>query len=190
MKEATALPIARMIHNKNRTPTGKRTATPAKKAATYFAFGRDVQAKEEGRQRGEWTGPGGEQHSHAEVLAWSRAQSWQYAQTFQALLSVPEGRLTASDYAEALTNAGEIPDFRLMTHDDTAHSHAHVLFFRDKRLQKEDFMRWHGRVQQELAALERKQLAGWEADKEQHLSPSAMPPEQIKQEKNSGFGLG
>ncbi len=187
MKKANALPFARMIHNKNRTPTGKRTATPAKKAAIYFAFGRDMQAKEAGQQRGEWIGPAGEPYSHADVLAWGREQSFQYEQTFQALLSVPEGWLTAGDYAEALRKAGQIPDFRLMTHDDTAHSHAHVLFFRDKRLQKEDFMRWHGRVQQELAALERKQLSGQEAVREQELSQPPVPEEE---EKQITFGLG
>lgn len=43
--------------------TGRRTSTPAKRAALYYAFGRDQsrdsEAQQAERQRGEWLGPDG-----------------------------------------------------------------------------------------------------------------------------------
>lgn len=159
-------PITRVRHTRNRTPTGKRTATPARKAATYIAFGKDKQDQIAGRQRGTWIGPGGRQHSHEATVSWAEGQARQQDQTFHALLSVPKGRLTATDYTRALEQAGQIPDFRLMVHNDTTYSHAHVLFFRGKRLDKESYLRWQEQVQRELAAAEQKQLAGQTAEQE------------------------
>ena len=167
MAETNVLPIARMIRTRNRTRTGKRTSTPAKKAAAYFAFGPSLQEQVERRQRGEWIGPGGERHSHEAIMEWVTDQARRHEYTFQAMLSVPEGRMTAVDYAQAIEQGGHIADWRLVVHDDTAHSHAHVLFFRDKRLEKEHFIRWHNRVRQELAALEQKRLAGQAIEPEQ-----------------------
>jgi hypothetical protein len=147
-----------MNHTRNRTATGRRSVAPAGKAAAYFAYGRDP-GKAGGRQRGEWVGPQGEAHSHQAVLAWARQLARRHENTSQALLSVPEGRLSAADYAQALNQSEQIGDYRLVVHNDTAYSHAHVLFFRDKQLDKEAFLRWHEAVRQELAALEKKQLA-------------------------------
>lgn len=173
MNEPT--PLVRMIHTRNRTLTGRRTATPARKAATYIAFGRDKQAQEASRQRGAWIGPGGQQHSHEATLTWAEGQAKEQAQTFQALLSVPKGRLTAADYARALEQAGQIADFRLMVHNDTAYSHAHVLFFRDKRIEKEAYLRWQEQVRQELALAEQKQLAGQAVEQEAAVQQEESP---------------
>ena len=46
-----------------------------------------------------------------------------------------------------------------MVHNDTAYSHAHVLFFRDRRLPREEFDQWQAQVQEALLALEDKRLA-------------------------------
>lgn len=162
MAKADSLPLVRMAHTRNRTPTGKRTATPARKAAVYFAFGQANQAT--GRQRGEWLGPGGQRHQHEAVLAWAQRQAKQYEHTFQALLSVPQARLTGGDYARALAAAGQTEGWRMVVHNDTDYSHAHVLFFRDKRLPRDRFDRWQTQVQQALATLEEKRLAEPEQD--------------------------
>jgi len=158
MAKASPHPVVRMQHTRNRTPTGKRTATPARKAAIYFAFGRDAN-RADGKQRGEWLGPGGERHKHEDVLAWAQQQARQHEHTFQALLSVPQARLTGEDYAHALAAAKQIEEWRMVVHNDTNYSHAHVLFFRDRRLPRSQFDRWQAQVQQNLVALEAKRLA-------------------------------
>ena len=165
-----SLPLIRVTHSQNRTPTGRRTATPARHAARYFAFGRDREAELAGRQRGEWMGPEGRVHDHENVLAWAALQAMAHRYTFQALLSVPEGRLAPADYARALEAAGDeqLGSWRLMAHDDTDYSHAHVLFFGDRRLPKEEYLAWRERVQEELALMESARLDGaaLEADME------------------------
>jgi hypothetical protein len=158
------LPFVRLSYASNRTATGRRTATPARKAARYVAFGRDRQAETEGKQRGEWYGPDGQIHAHEEVLTWATAQARRYQYTFQALLSVPEGRLRATDYGRALHEARYIESWRLMSHEDTGHSHAHVLFFRDGRMDREVFADWHEQIRRQLATLEERHLGGEQAE--------------------------
>lgn len=175
MAKADPLPVVRMKHIRNRTPTGKRTVTPARKAAVYFAFGQQAN-QAEGKQRGEWLGPGGERHKHEEVLAWAQGQARQHEHTFQALLSVPQARLTGGDYARALEAAGQTEAWRMVVHNDTNYSHAHVLFFRDKRLPRDQFDRWQAQVQQELVVLEEKRLA----EPEQQMDVAAKMPEETQ----------
>ncbi len=158
MANVSPNPLVRMQHARNRTPTGKRTATPARKAANYFAFGRDAN-QADGKQRGEWLGPGSEEHQHEDVLAWAQSQARQHEHTFQALLSVPQARLTGADYARALEATKQIEAWRMVVHNDTNYSHAHVLFFRDQRLPRAQFDRWQAQVQKALAVLEEKRLA-------------------------------
>ncbi len=158
MAKADPLPVVRLNHTRNRTPTGTRTATPARKAAVYFAFGQQPK-QTEGKQRGEWLGPGNEQHKHEEVLTWAQSQARQHEHTFQALLSVPQARLSGRDYARALEAAGQIETWRMVVHNDTNYSHAHVLFFRNQRLPRAQFDQWQAQVQQELVILEEKRLA-------------------------------
>ncbi|MCP5085431.1 MAG: hypothetical protein GY952_01290 [Rhodobacteraceae bacterium] len=112
MAKTSPHPLVRMQHTRNRTPTGKRTATPARKTANYFAFGRDAN-QADGKQRGEWLGPGGEQHKHEDVLTWAQDQARQHEHTFQALLSVPQARLTGADYARALESTKQIEAWRI-----------------------------------------------------------------------------
>ena len=158
MSKASPHPVVRMQHTRNRTPAGRRTVTPARKAAVYFAFGQDTN-RADGKQRGEWLGQGGEQHKHEDVLAWAQQQARQHEHTFQALLSVPQARLLGEDYARALESAKQIEEWRMVVHNDTDYSHAHVLFFRARRLPRAQFDHWQTQVQQALVALEAKRLA-------------------------------
>jgi hypothetical protein len=177
------LPFVRLNYTPNRTPTGKRTATPARRAARYFAFGNDLEARHGAEQRGRWVGPNGKTHDHEAVLAWIAAQAREHAYTFQALLSVPEGRLRAEDFSRAMQEGKTIDDWRLLSHDDTAYSHAHVLFFRNSRLDKESFADWRERVRRELAALEAANLQAGERSvvaqlsAEERQGASAQQPE-------------
>jgi hypothetical protein len=171
-KPDPVLPVARMTYHINRSPSGRHSARPARRWATYFAFGPDREAIAEGRQRGEWYGPLGQEHTHEAVLAWAESNARTFRYTWQALLSVPEGRLDAPAFTRALQAAGEINDWRLVVHDDTDYSHAHVLFFRDKRMEKEQFTRWHNQVRTELAAQVVSQERGYERGQEQ---PDSQP---------------
>lgn len=155
MKTHRSVPFVRIQLERNRSHTGRRTATPARHAAAYFAFGHN-----QTQQRGTWVDAEGKTHAHTDVLAWARKGALRHDYTFQALLSVPQGRLDSAGYTEALQQAGQIEDWRLVVHDDTAHSHAHVLFFRNKRLPKAEHKAWHDTLQAQLALLESKQLAG------------------------------
>ncbi len=172
-------PIVRAQSVRNRTQLGKRTSKPARKAAIYFAFGREARGQvtqTQEQQRGQWLGPGGETHSHEAALIWAQEAAKNHEYTFQALLSVPQGRLTPQDYGEALERAGILRDWRLMVHNDTAYSHAHVLFFRDKRIEKEQYLRWQADVRQALALREQQRLS--EPEAVQNLSEEltiAMP---------------
>lgn len=174
------LPVARLTYHINRSPSGRHSARPARRWATYFAFGRDREAMAAGRQRGQWYGPEGQQHSHKEVLEWAESQAKEFRYTWQALLSVPEGRLTPTDFTQALQAGGLIEDWRLVVHDDTDYSHSHVLFFRDRRLDHEQFTRWHDRVRDELAALEARHLEDRAPQQE-----AAMPGSEAQQAERS-----
>jgi hypothetical protein len=148
---------------RNRTPTGRRTATPARRAARYLAFGRERQAgqaaEQRGEQRGQWVGPDGGVRSHEAVLAWAREGALGHRYTFQALLSVQQGVLGPKDFTQAMEKGGLITDWRLVVHRDTDYRHAHVLFFGDKRLQKETFLAWQEQVREELVRLEEQRLS-------------------------------
>jgi hypothetical protein len=179
------LPFVRMTYTPNRTPTGRRTATPAKRAAHYFAFANDREAAQGAEQRGRWYGPDGQTHDHEAVLAWVAARARDHAYTFQALLSVPEGRLRAEDFSRAMQEGKTIDDWRLLTHDDTAYSHAHVLFFRNSRLDKEVFADWHDRVRRELAALEAASLQAGERSVVAQLSAEERHGAPTQQEESA-----
>ena len=135
----------------NRTPTGRRTSTPAKKAALYYAFGREAQQQQAGRQqRGQWLGPDGKVCSHETVMDWVKVEAKTHRYTFQAVLSTPANELTPTAFVQAMQAAGQIQNWRLITHDDTQNRHAHVLWFGDKRLDKKQFLAWQAAVRAEL----------------------------------------
>lgn len=162
-----AVPFINVRAQENRTPTGRRTSAPARQAALYYAYGRQ-EAQLEGRLRGEWLGPDGRAYTQEEVMAWVKANAMSHRYTFQGVLSVPEGELTAAEFGRAMQKGGQADDWRLIAHDDTQHRHAHVLWFGDKRLDKKTFLSWQTEVRAELARLEQQQLdnraAGQEAE--------------------------
>jgi hypothetical protein len=169
--------------HENRTPTGRRTGTPAKQAALYFAYGRDKQARLEANQRGQWLGPDGRVQNHEKVMSWARQEALRHRYTFEAVLSVQQGELTPEAFCQALAQGGEISDWRLMAHHDTEYNHAHVLFFRDERFEKETFLSWQSEIRAELSKLEQEQLANDRGvEQEQALSAG--------QERGKSWGLG
>jgi hypothetical protein len=146
----------------NRTPTGRRSSTIARHKVNYLAYGRHREAQQQKEQRGEWVGPDGKAQSHEAVLAWAREAAMAHRYTFQAVLSVPEGELTAAAFVQAMGQGQEIEQWRLIVHQDTAHCHAHVLFFGDRRMEKGRFLAWQTAVREELAR--QSELARQEAE--------------------------
>jgi hypothetical protein len=194
MADEHPIPFIGVRQHENRTPTGRRTSTPAKRAALYFAYGRDHsvhdrQAQQEEKQRGQWLGPDGRAHTHEAVIAWAREAALNHRYTFEALLSVQQGELTPEQFCQAMGQSREIGDWRLVSHQDTDYRHAHVLFFRDKRLDKTTFLAWQTAVRQELARLEQQQLAAAPApDLEKEVQPEmalAAEPKRVRRQEVS-----
>ena len=163
MTNKQSLPFIGVRIHRNRTASGRRSSTPARRAARYMAYGRDLAAETKGKQRGLWYGPEGKVHDHQEILAWARQEAFGHRYTFEAVLSMQQAKLAAADFCRAMEQGESIQDWRLMLHRDTAHRHAHVLFFRDKRLEKAQFLAWQQKVREALLQSEKQQAA------EQHI---------------------
>lgn len=191
MADEYPIPFIGVRLHENRTPTGRRTSTPARRAALYFAYGRERQNQLEEKQRGEWLGPDGRVHTHAAVMAWAKESALNHRYTFEALLSVQQGKLTPAQFCQAMGQGEEIGDWRLVSHQDTDYRHAHVLFFRDKRLDKNSFLAWQTAVRQELARLEQQQLAAAPTpDLEKEVQPETALTAEPKRVRRQEVSLG
>ena len=170
MNNAQTKNIVRMDWLSNRTPSGRRSATRARKLAQYFALGRGRAKEQELRpQRGQWLDPTGRPCRHEEVLQWVREQGTSHEMTYQFILSVKETELTAEAFNRAMAAGGSLFDeWRLIQHTDTQYPHAHALAFGDRPVQikSEAFQSWWQAVRQ---ALEREQAAAIEMQREQAL---------------------
>lgn len=191
MTDEHPIPFIGVRLHENRTPTGRRTSTPAKHAVLYFAYGRERQNQLEEKQRGEWLGPDGRVHTHAAVMAWAKEAALNHRYTFEALLCVQQGELTPEQFCQAMGQSREIGDWRLVSHQDTDYRHAHVLFFGDKRLDKTTFLAWQTAVRQELARLEQQQLAAAPTpDLEKEVQPEMALTAEPKHVRRQEVGLG
>ena len=160
MSRKTSVPFIGVRLHENKTPTGRRTQTPAKRIALYVAYGseRTPQGKEARltkSQRGEWLAPDGRMQTHDEVMSWLRAESFRHRYTFEAILSVRDGDLTGEAFCKAMGQGEAVSEWRLMMHNDTNNSHAHVLFFGDKRMEKKLYLAWQAEVRAELISQEK-----------------------------------
>jgi hypothetical protein len=179
------LPFIRIQMQKNRTASGRRTSTPAKHAARYCAYG-NVKSKQEGKQRGEWLGPNSQKQSHEAVMAWAQQEALQHRYTCHAIFSLRDGALTPQQFCHAMQQGGDIQDWRLMAHSDTAHSHAHILFFRDKRLDKQRYLTWHNAVGEALSTMEKQHVSDGLDNKDSRDMQTAL----AESAKQKGMGLG
>jgi len=163
MRKSSVSNIVRMDWLYNRTPTGKRSATKARKLAQYFALGRGREKEQALRpQRGQWLDQNGQPCSHEAVLQWVRQQGMANLLTHQFILSVKETQLTPEAFNRAMAAGGELfPEWRLIRHEDSRYPHAHALAFGQKEvlIKSEAFQTWWQGVR---AALEREQAAAQE----------------------------
>lgn len=163
MSKSKTTNIVRMDWLSNRTPTGRRSATKARKLAQYFALGRGREKEQELRpQRGQWLDQDGRACTHEEVLQWVRQQGMSHELTHQFILSVKETELTPEAFNRAMAAGGPLfSEWRLINHEDTRFPHAHALAFGNKPVQirSEAFQSWWQGVR---AALEQEQAAARE----------------------------
>lgn len=151
MTEATT--IVRLESIRNRTPTGRASATVARKLAQSFAFGPDSQPA----QRGVWYGETGETFAHQAVLDWVTQEGKARVFTYQFILSVKYVCLTPEEYCQAMRAGGKLfPVWRLVAHQDTSYSHAHALAFGNEeiRIKSAAFREWWQKVRAELERLQ------------------------------------
>ena len=146
MTRSKVTSIVRMDWLQNRTPTGKRSATKARKLAQYLAFGRGRQAEQMQRpQRGRWLDETGQLRTHQEVLAWVNRQGKEKQFTHQFILSVKDYPLAPEAFNRAMGASSDLfSEWRLISHDDAHYPHAHALAFghEEVRLKSEAFREW------------------------------------------------
>ena len=159
MSKTTVMAIADVRTYRNLTKTGRPTATKVTRTVQYYGYGRSSQTNTGQSLRGDWFGPSG-QTTHQEVLGWARMAARANSHTFQLLLSVREGKLQAADYQQIMDNCADllqrahVTDYRLIAHEDTAHNHAHCLFFADQKIEKSIFTIWQRALVRELTTVQ------------------------------------
>jgi hypothetical protein len=154
MSKSRTTNIVRMDWLRNRTPTGRRSATGARKLAMYLGYGRGRQAEQEQRaQRGQWLDQKGEIRSHQEVIEWVNEQGKENLYTHQFILSVKEAQLPSEAFNRAMSAGGGLfQEWRLISHNDSRYSHAHAISFGQKEIlvKSGEFKEWWQGVRQAL----------------------------------------
>ena len=168
MGKSKATNIVRMESLRNRTPTGRRSATKVRKLVQYLAFGRGRPAEQKARQqRGQWLDETGRKCSHEDVFQWVIQQGKENMFTHQFILSVRDNPLTPEAFNRAMAAGGSLfSEWRLIQHEDSRHPHAHALAFRQEevRIKSEAFRAWWLRVRD---ALEQEQQLAQSQQREQ-----------------------
>jgi hypothetical protein len=185
--------IVRLESFPNRTPTGRASATGARKLAMYLGYGRGRRAEQEQRaQRGQWLDQKGGKLSHQEVIAWVQEQGKENHYTHQFILSVKDFQLTSEAFNRAMSAGGSLfSEWRLISHHDSIYSHAHAIAFgkEEIHLKSETFKEWWQEVRQ---ALEYERLLGQEQQSQlqqgQEQTHQAAEELSDKQELKEGRG--
>ncbi len=175
--------IVRMDWLRNRTPTGKQSATKARKLAQYLAFGRGrPQEQMERPQRGQWLDESSQEVSHTDVLQWVKEQGMENLYTRQFILSVKDAALTPEAFNRTMAAGGDLfPEWRLIQHEDSRYPHAHALAFGQEKIhiKSEAFRQWWLGVR---TALERERQAQIDQERVQELKLEHRLEQKTEQE--------
>lgn len=128
----------------NETKKGNASTAEVRRGVYYYGYGIREENPEQ-LPRGEWYSPHGWE-KHGDVINWATGNARQHKYTYTILLSVKDGRMLDDDFTRAMQAGGVFADWRLITHTDTDHDHAHVITFRDETLSREQFDEWRGQV--------------------------------------------
>lgn len=182
MSKSRTTNIVRMDWLRNRTPTGRRSATGARKLAMYLGYGRGRHAEQEQRaQRGQWLDQKGEIRSQQEVIEWVNEQGKENLYTHQFILSVKEGQLPSEAFNRAMSAGGGLfQEWRLISHNDSHYSHAHAISFGQKEIlvKSEEFKEWWREVRQ---ALEQEQNQALQQERQLQQEQALKQEQQAEQ---------
>jgi hypothetical protein len=168
--------ITNVRYDKTRTKKGNVSRSAVKKAVYYAMFGHPEHNPDQ-LPRGEWFSSAGvEKHGH--ILNWAEGSAVNHPYCYRLVLSLKEGQMRPEDFVAALQKDTQnlFADFRLVVHEDTQHTHAHVLAFRDKTLSKQEFYQWKKEVGRCLVELEQVRL------KEAELAQAKQKRREAEQE--------
>ena len=154
--------IVRGGYIRNQSAHSHRSYQPVRGLVTYLTFG-NVTERLLGTNepRGVWVDQVGRSLSHTEVHTWAKEKvhRFRYDHAYQLLLSTGKGGLDSADFNTALragSHVSDVHEWRMMTHHDTSHLHAHVILFRHEPLSKKQYLDWQQTMQ---LALDKRQLA-------------------------------
>jgi hypothetical protein len=186
--------IVRMESFPNCTPTGRSSATGARKLAMYLGYGRGRRAEQEQRaQRGQWLDQKGRNPSHQEVTEWVQQQGKENHYTHQFILSVKDFQLTPEAFNRAMAAGGGLfSEWRLICHNDSNYSHAHAVVFgkQEVMLKSEAFKEWWREVRQALE-YERQHAQEQQSQLQQGQEQIRQTAQELsnEQEEERGWGL-
>lgn len=122
----------------NRTATGNPSGRQTRRAILYIDRQFDMSTKYD-VSRGQWYGPAGVMTMN-EAEAYGIAQAKEHEFTFHLVLSVRDGDPTDAQFVDAVQQLGEyIESYQLLVHRDTAHTHAHILWYRDSLTTRDEY---------------------------------------------------
>jgi len=163
---------------RNQSQNGNPSFSRLRYFVQYLQQGSRLEPDLGGEARGNWYGNGENGQLYAyhypDVVTWARENSHEHPYTYQLLLSTRDGQLTPHHFYQTMqagSQAWDMGEYRFIVHEDTAHQHAHALFFSDRRLPKALFLEGQQAMQESLAqAVKRQQQeAELEATRQRQL---------------------
>lgn len=152
-----AAPIINAKYQKNRSKTGRPSGAKAKQAMAYYEYGSSNDNPER-QSRGQWVNSRGEAELYGNVVDWAVSAAKEKTYTYQLMLSSRDVKIEPQAFVKAMNagaeKTGEFSDFHLIVHDDTNHTHAHVVGFRSKVMSKKELATWKEAVSESLTESE------------------------------------
>lgn len=156
--------FVRAVGIRNQSMKGNRSFRPLRQYIHYLQQGSRLDETNQGEARGTWYGNNERasltEYSYEEVKEWARNHSRQADYSYQLLLSTRDGQLRPEEFHQVIlagNRSWEMGEWRFIIHQDTAHQHAHALFFSDQRLPKTLFLQGQQGMQEALAQAVRRQ---------------------------------
>ncbi len=156
--------FVRAVVVRNQSQNGNPSFRPLSRYLQYLQTGSRLEQNDSDRARGIWYGNDERasltQYDYETVWEWAKRHSQQQAYTYQLLLSTRDGQLSPADFQQSMLVANrswDIGSWRFIVHEDTAHQHAHALFFSDRQLPKTLYLEGQQALHESLAQAVKRQ---------------------------------
>lgn len=203
MEQTPATSYVNALVVRNQSQNGNPSFSRLRYFVQYLQQGSRLEPDLGGEARGNWYGNGENGQLYAyhypDVVDWAKENSHEHPYTYQLLLSTRDGQLTPHSFHQTMqagSQAWDMGEYRFIVHEDTAHQHAHALFFSDRRLPKTLFLEGQQAMQESLAqAVKREQQeAEIEATRqrqaqEQHAQQTQMAERSRQLSRSRGLDL-